>query len=1403
MSTLRDNSSFARNRFTLFWSAIKEGYRYLNIATHHTLGFAFKLLVVVYFLFCILLLVLRYSILPNIAQYKTDVEQVATKALGKEVTISTIQASWHGLRPYLSLNNVVIHDQNGKSALTLPNVSATLSWWSLVVANVRLQKLEVDRPDMDIRRDAAGNLYVAGIFIDMQKSGDGKGLDWVMSQNEIAIHDGSLRWNDGKRGAPELALTGVNLVLRNHWRHHLLALKAIPPASFAAPLDIRADFEHPRFAKRISDFKRWKGEVYVGLQKADLTVWKPFVDYPIELQKGEGAVFAWLKFDHAKVVNLTADLTLANVTTRLSKDLEPLDLVRVNGRVSIREDLDNIVDDGTPTLGTQGHSVSLTDFSFTTNDGLVFPVTTLSESYVPARNNQPEKIQIQAKSLDLRTLAKFAEHLPLPQAQRQMLVDYAPRGQVNDFLVQWQGTYPQISSYRVKGNFVGLSMKTPTVHPAPTQDGTLPVALPQSAASGFDNLTGSIDADNHGGSVNLRSAKLKLLLPGYFNEPVMPFDQLNMRASWSFQQQGQLFVQLQQLDIVQEGLRASLWGTHLLPLKPQNGKQLGTIDLAGRIYEFDLKKISRVLPLQMPEKTRKWLIGALEDGKVKDGVIRLQGDLANFPFQSATAAGKTANDKPQGEFSVTGRIEDGKLNYVPSMQNDEGTSPLWPEIVNINGTITFDKSRLEVKTAAAKTSGVDLTKVKAVIPDLWSQDIQLNLDGTAVGALRNFVRFTKDSPVANWIGHFTNDIDASGNASLGLKLQLPLARISESTVQGELRFDRNDITLQPDMPPLLLTTGLLEFNEKGINLPAIKANFLGLPMAISGGTQHDGTIRVKADGGVSAEGLRKTYAAPVMQRLAQHISGSTRFSAQINIKKRQPEIMIDSTLQGLALDLPMPLRKTMNERLPLKLELNELLSNEGAASEDEIKVSLGPMITARYLRQKSIEKNAVWRVMRGAIGINVPATLPDSGLLASANLKSLDLDAWSNFINAIVGNDQGNAGSQGASGVAQYIEPDVVAARTDELLLLGRKLNNVVVGATHQKGMWQSNIDSEQVSGYVTWNESLSGRGLGKVTARLTSLVIPQSEASDVTDLLAGKKTSTQIPALDVVAENFELAGKKLGRIELAANNAIAFAVREWRIKKLSILNPDGQLEASGKWSIKNGENNSSMTYQLDIFDAGKLLERLGFTNILRSGKGKMNGEINWKGLPFSFDIASLSGDINLDLKTGQFLKVDPSAAKLLGVLSLQSLPRRLLLDFRDVFSEGFAFDNVAVHADINHGVLKTDSFKMKSVSATVAIEGTADLLKETADLHVILLPDVNLGAASVAYLLVNPVVGVGSFLAQLFFRAPLTRALTREYQISGPWKDPVINQLERKSGGAGKDATPPTVTSGIEGVAQ
>lgn len=1359
------------------WYATLECYRIANAATFRVLGVLFKLAVLVYFIFCTMVLGLRYVVLPNIHGYKPDVENMASRVIGSRVTIGDIQAAWSGLRPRLTLDKVVIHDKSGQAALTLPSVSATLSWLTLAVGDLRLQQLEISRPDMDVRRDADGKLYVAGIFVDLGKGGDGKGADWVLSQREIVIRGGRLRWNDEKRAAPELVLDNVDFVLHNQWRHHRFALKATPPAEFAAPLDVRASFEHPHFADRVSDMAKWKGEMYADLRDTDLTVWRAYFDYPIDLQHGKGSVRAWLMLDRARVADFTADLTLSNVSARLRKDLDQLNLTEVSGRISVREEFNPADQDSPPSFGENGHAISLTDFTLQTDDGLFLPRTTISESYAPAKAGRPAKTEIRARLLDLETIANFVERLPLPAEQREMLADFAPRGVLKDFSAQWYGAYPNISAYNVKGQFAGLSLKPQPARPARPKTATTPAQAAVPAIPGFENLTGRVDANDRGGAFNLASSKLVLQLPGYFNEPAMPFEALNMQATWAFQENDQLLLDVQKMDFVHEDLAGVFSGKHLMPLNRKQGSSQGMIDISGKLNRLELQKVERYLPTQTPPILRDWLTGALAGGAVKDVKLRMKGELSQFPYHAQ-------HDRSKGEFSIVGKIENGKLNYAPGMFAKDGKSPMWPVIDQINGTIAFDRARMEIHADSARSSGTTLSRVKVVIPDLADHDAVLDVDGEAAGALQNFVRFTHDSPVAEWIGHFTDETKASGNAKLQLKLLLPLNRMHESKVLGNLHFTGNTVTLRNIMPPLTGTNGKLEFNEKGFSIGAIKSSFLGGPVTISGGTQRDGTILVKADGSLTADGVRKVYATPVTQRSSERITGSTRYTTLVRVRNGQPEITVESNLAGIALDFPAPLRKAANESMPLKFELTGLQNGDSTIQRDEMKLSLGSSIAARYERQKANDKDAEWKVVRGGIGVNVPVPMPDSGVIANVSMKSLDIDAWRRAMSSVVSPGRpGEAGKQQDTlSITQYIEPEVLAARATELVIMDRRLDNVVVGASHQKGVWQANIDSEQASGYLTWVESRTGQGLGRVTARLASLVIPKSAATDVSDLLEGKSATTQMPAVDIVAENFELFGKKFGQLELAAFNARGFSGREWRISKLAITNPDAELKATGKWTSRDGENLSSLDYTLNIADAGKLLDRFGFANVLRGGKGKMEGEVSWKGLPFSLDIPSLNGNLTLDLASGQFLKVDPSAAKLLGVLSLQSLPRRLVLDFRDVFSEGFAFDGVTATANIVNGVAKTDNFKMRGVAATVLMDGTADIAKEAQNLHVVVIPEINVGAASVVYgLAVNPVIGVGTFLAQLFLRDPLMKAFTFEYQVTGPWKDPVVTKLVRQ----------------------
>lgn len=1370
------------------WHLLQRVYVRCNLLSHHILGACIKLTALFYLLFCVLLLVLRYVLLPNIDHYKGNIEHIIGSSVGRAVSIAHISASWQGLRPNLQLQHVTIFDEQGKNALVLPQVNVTVSWLSAFFGRVRFYNLEINQPELELKRNSDGKIYIAGWWMDPNKKGDARGLNWILSQRGINIKNGLVHWTDDLRGAPVLTLSNVNFVMQNKWQQHTFSFTANPPANLSGPLDVRAHFSHQPFSDNISDYKQWQGLVFADLSHTDLAAWKSYVDYPFEVQEGVGSIRAWYTFDQAKMVDFTADLKLTNVRTWLRRDLQILDLLSVSGRISAQEIIMPNMSDTTNAsfsdrLRENGHQISLTNFTFETRNGLRLPPTTLTEKYIPATKTDAQQLQFSAQFLDLSVLADLVGHFPMTKEYADMLKNLEPAGQLSDFAIKFQGNYPKLQHYQIKGNFSNLAMRSQPAR-SMQKDGVTLLAIP-----GFTNLTGAIDANEKQGVIQFASTNLLLQLPDYFSGPEMQFDRFDLLANWEIKNNNQLMLNLAKVDLTQREMHAHFSGTHVIPISANKNQPLGLIDLTGSITRFDLQKMNHFLPINTQADLRHWLTAGLQQGYLDDVNVRIKGDLTEFPFVKKGFLDENI-------FHVSGKIVDGKIDYLPGVLGKDNVNPYWPVLSKIQGKIIFDRESMEIDADTGETAGIPVSKVKARIPDLLSQDVRLEIDGEASSAAQDMVHYLSISPVLEWIGNFTQDTKITGNAKLKLKLALPLFHIPDAKVTGEVQLAGNDVTLIRGLPLLSQVFGRIDFNEHGLSLNGLKGGFLGGTVGVVGGTQKDGVIRIKAEGQAQVDGVRKAYPQIELRRLLARVDGAATYSAIIQVKDKYTDIWVDSSLQGLALRLPVPLNKSKNDVLPLHFELIHIPngSNASAVEQDELKLSLGKIFNARYLRQKN-DESSPWKVLKGGIGVNVPAPIPDSGLSAYLELASLNMEDLQTLLpekttGAVENDASKNVESlRSDTDLNQYLEPDEIAARATELTLMGKKLNQVVFGASRNNGAWQANIDSKQIAGYLTWTNA--DHGLGHVTAHLSSLIIPETTANDVVDLLQNKNIHTSIPGLDMVADSVELFGKKLGRLELQAKNVSTpneVTSNEWQIEKLSLVNPDAELTAQGKWSngVSNGnrgfnpsKNQTTMKYQLDLNNAGKLLERMGYAKVIKGGKGKLSGEISWAGSPYSLDVPTLSGKIQLNLQAGQFLKVDPGAAKLLAVLNLQALPRRLMLDFRDVFSDGFSFDGITGDAQINKGVVNTDNLKMRSVSATVLLSGTADIARETQNLHVVVIPEVNAGAASVLYgLAVNPVIGLGTFLAQLFLREPLMKAFTFEYQITGPWKEPNVVKL-------------------------
>jgi uncharacterized protein YhdP len=196
---------------------------------------------------------------------------------------------------------------------------------------------------------------------------------------------------------------------------------------------------------------------------------------------------------------------------------------------------------------------------------------------------------------------------------------------------------------------------------------------------------------------------------------------------------------------------------------------------------------------------------------------------------------------------------------------------------------------------------------------------------------------------------------------------------------------------------------------------------------------------------------------------------------------------------------------------------------------------------------------------------------------------------------------------------------------------------------------------------------------------------------------------------------------------------------------------------------------------RLDVGNLNALFSQFGYGDYLKRGSGQLDGNLAWPGLPSEFAVSNLAGTLVVDARGGQFAKIEPGAGKLLGLVSLQSLPRRASFDFRDIFSDGFAFERIHGNVKVARGVLLTDDFEISGPSAFVSLAGEVSLPQETQTLTLRVVPEVGEGVALAATVFGTPVLGLSTLLVSKLLNNPFGKAVAYEYQVSGSWDNPIV----------------------------
>jgi uncharacterized protein (TIGR02099 family) len=1337
-------------------------------------------------------------IVPRIGDFRPQLEAQAARALGLPVRIGAIAARTEGLIPSIELSDVALLDAAGRSALRLPRVVVALSPRSLLQGG--FEQLYIEEPELDVRRTPDGRIQVAGLDFSAQPGEDNAAADWLFSQGEVFIRGGMLRWTDEQRGAPELALEKVDLVLRNgSWRHHM-RLDATPPAAWGDRFTVVGLFRAPLLRAGDGNWKHWNGQLFANFSRVDVSRLRHHADVGIDVAQGRGALRAWADVQRGQVVGGTADLALADVNATLGPELQALVLPSIQGRLGGRR-------------LTGGFEFSTQALQFQTDDGLHWPGGNVRLVHTGAAGKAPAQGEFRADRLDLAALAQIASRLPLGATAHDALRNYAPEGLVDEIQATWKGPLENLQQYQVRGRIRGLALAGDTPGSTPTR-------------LGLRGATVDVDMTQAGGKAALSIATGALVLPGVFEDPVLPLDRLSADVRWQLDGQ-RIAVQANDVQFANadaQGEARATWHTSDPGKVAHRSRFPGVLDLTGTLHRADGTRVHRYLPLSIPAESRHYVRDAVVAGSASNVQFRVKGDLQHLPF----------DDPKQGEFRIAARVKDVTYAYVPPQLQPANTLP-WPALTELGGELIFERSSMQVRGASggfAGRPGLRLSKVDARIADLAHTVVSVNAD--ARGPLPELLALMSTSPLGGMTGNALEQASGTGPADFRLRLTLPISDIAKSKVQGSVTLAGNELRITPDTPTLSRVRGVVQFTETGFSLNAVQAQALGGAVRLEGGMRAlpanapatESAVQLRAQGTATAEGLQQATQLGMLSQLARQATGSTPYAMTLAFRRGVPEVQVTTNLQGLALALPAPLGKTAESSLPLRFEMQVAreslagLTQQVAAGatppplRDQLTLDLGTLGSATYVRDISGPQA---RVLRGAIGLGLAAgesaPMPAQGVAANISQGKLDVDAWEDVLTQATGGagSTANAGQgvarQGAApasagpgagaGVAQEYLPTTLALRARELTLQGRTLHNVVAGALRDGTTWRANLDATELNGYLEYRQPDGGDvPSGRLFARLSRVNMPQSDVHQVEALLDEQPGA--LPALDIVVDDFELRGKRLGRVEMEAQNRGGDgAQREWRLSKFNILAPEASLTANGNWAVlatagagpRAPERRTVLNFKLDIRDSGDLLARMGMANVVRRGKGRMEGQVAWIGAPFSPDYRSMTGQINLNIESGQFLKADPGLAKLLGVLSLQSLPRRLTLDFRDVFSEGFAFDFVRGDVRIEQGVATTNNLQMKGVNAAVLMEGSANIDHETQDLRVVVVPEINAMTASLVATAINPVIGLGSFLAQVFLRGPLIEAATQEFRIDGTWTDPRVVRVPRR----GRAAAPAT----------
>lgn len=814
---------------------------------------------------------------------------------------------------------------------------------------------------------------------------------------------------------------------------------------------------------------------------------------------------------------------------------------------------------------------------------------------------------------------------------------------------------------------------------------------------------------------------------------------------------GVLHLATDALALRAEGIDFVSRGT--LELEPQASPYLNFVT---RINSGPLAAIPRLVPIgKLPPRGERWVRTAFKAGEFRPSGVLFRGRLADFPF-----------DEGDGLFKAELEVQNVDLQY----------SSRWPMTTALGATIRVENRTVKTNVHEGLMYSAELGGSTIEMPDLFSRQPVVRVQGAIRVSADELDRFIDESPLRNTKAARFHDVDIGGEFGMTLDMSLGIYPGGEKDILGLAQFVGNRIDAPKQKLVLDDVHGDISFTRQDWYGEGLRAVYDGDPVGVvlNGGLDdpnYDTEFRMT---GTSAAPqllkIIKTYApylGTLLTRGGTHdgVDGELPWKVVLSIPEANPggatapqRLTIDSSLLGLELDLPWPFGKSAGEKKPL-----EIVSETAADGQRTIRVEFGSNVNLEFAQTKRVDGTFDTQRAEIVFGEEAPEFTGRPGLSASGRIERLPISEWSAFGRSVASTMAGGKNSL----------PIRFDVHIENLEILGRVYPDADLAGNKSDADWQVSIASPQLEGMITVPRDDPARPLRLAFERLW--------LTEKTDAQSTRRIDPRtIPPLELTATSLRFGEIDLGEAALTTSRR----ADGLQLERLHFAQAGFELDGNGDWILEGDAHQSRIHLDVQGDTLAGLLARFKYA-VANIDGGATGIEIDaaWDGMPSEFALEKLQGSFSLRVDEGRFLDIDPGGGRLFGLLSLQTLPRRLSLDFNDLFRKGFAFDRIEGAFELDHGNAYTNSLLMDGPAARIDVSGRTGLADKDYDQRVTVTPALS-DSIPVAGAFFGPAgIGVGAvlYLGQKMFKSipeQVDKFLSREYSITGGWSQPVIERI-------------------------